>query len=206
MPFLLHQFERLWYWVQQGGNSNIILVGITAAYSFLTLRMMQATNAQARAMAMPSVSLSILHAENEDFIYVKNTGSQSLVFLEVLLKCYTHRKDPKLLVDDQFGFINAVLAGGASSNIRYDFTAQRREHNIQMSDCSIIASITVSDLPRTVTARYSFPVTYGAVTCQLGKGWGYRFRCLGRELYWRRNRVTHRFLDLVGWLKSLDRR
>lgn len=41
MQYVLDQLGRFWWWVQQGSNSNIILVLITGVYVWLTFRMLR---------------------------------------------------------------------------------------------------------------------------------------------------------------------
>jgi hypothetical protein len=44
--------SRFWYWVQQGGNSNIVLAGVTLVYVIFTWRIMRATSRQAAGIKL----------------------------------------------------------------------------------------------------------------------------------------------------------
>jgi hypothetical protein len=48
VKFILDQLGRFWFWVQQDGNSNIVLVVITGWYSWLTFRMLRWSAVTAR--------------------------------------------------------------------------------------------------------------------------------------------------------------
>lgn len=95
MKFILGQLGRFWWWVQQGGNSNIILVAITAWYSWLTFRILRWSTAQAREQLRPNLVLTITRSpENltEGHFVIENVGERDVKILDAFVSCYVQGK------------------------------------------------------------------------------------------------------------------
>jgi hypothetical protein len=72
MSWIASQLGSFWYWVQQGGNSNIVLIGVTGVYVFFTHRIMHATVRQARAALHPALTIA-------NFLFPNENSSHTLV-------------------------------------------------------------------------------------------------------------------------------
>src|SRR5450631_3624092 len=91
MKYIVEQLSRFWYWVQQGGNSNIILVVITAWYSWLTFRMLQWNTAQAREQLRPNLVLTITRSAanlTEGHFCIENVGERHVSILDAMVTAY----------------------------------------------------------------------------------------------------------------------
>jgi hypothetical protein len=92
IPF---QLGRFWWWVQQGGNSNIILVAITAWYSWLTFRLLRWSTAQAREQLRPNLVVSTTRSQQvltEGHCSIQNMGERTVKVLDALVTCYVDGK------------------------------------------------------------------------------------------------------------------
>ena len=81
MKFILDQLGRFWSWVQKGSNSNLILVAVTAWYSWLTFHILRWSAAQVREQLRPNLVLTITRSpENltEGHFGIENVGSETL--------------------------------------------------------------------------------------------------------------------------------
>jgi hypothetical protein len=91
MKYILDQLGRFWWWVQQGGNSNIVLVAITAWYSWLTFRALRWSTVQAREQLRPNLSLTITRSaedSTEGHCVIENMGERDVQILDALVTCY----------------------------------------------------------------------------------------------------------------------
>jgi hypothetical protein len=71
--------DRFWWWVQQGGNSNIILVAITAWYSWLTFRILRWNTAHVREQLRPNLVLTVTRSPKdvtEGHFHIENVGER----------------------------------------------------------------------------------------------------------------------------------
>src|SRR2546428_10196165 len=109
MKYILDELRRFWSWVQQGGNSNIILIAVTAWYSWLTFRILRWNTAQVRELLRPNLVLAITRAaENptEGKFAIENMGERSVKILDALVTCYVDGKRfSKLRPDDVQGAV-----------------------------------------------------------------------------------------------------
>lgn len=115
MKYILEQMGRPWQWVQQGGNSNIVLVVITAWYSWLTFRMLQWSTAQAREQLCPNLVLTITRsAKNptEGHFAIENVGERHVSILDALVTSYVEGASfSEIRPDNVQGAILLVLYG-----------------------------------------------------------------------------------------------
>lgn len=91
MRFILDQAGRFWWWIQQGGNSNIVLVAVTAWYSWLTFRILQWSSAQTKEQLRPSFQPTVTRSAidpSEGHYAIENVGERSSKILDALLTCY----------------------------------------------------------------------------------------------------------------------
>jgi hypothetical protein len=109
MNYVLYQLGRFWWWVQQGGNSNIILVAITAWYSWLTFRMLRWSAAQVREQIRPNLQLTTTRSPvdlTEGHYTIVNAGERNAKVLDALLTCYVDDKRfSRLHLDDVQGVL-----------------------------------------------------------------------------------------------------
>lgn len=95
MKHIIDQLGRFWSWVQQGGNSNIILVTITAWYSWLTFRILRWSTAQVREQLRPNLVLTITRSPGnftEGNFAIENVGERNVSILYALVSCYVEGK------------------------------------------------------------------------------------------------------------------
>ena len=154
----LKMLERVWLWIQQGGNSSIVLIGVTTVYVFLTWRIMRATARQAATMLQPVLSFEQFTEieqgiANHNNVRIENQGNQPVVFLNVERSCYPHGH--KAIVKRGW-FEDYVLSARASINLSFDFRTELTDIHVDESYCGYSIVIVVSDLSRQVVAEYEF--------------------------------------------------
>lgn len=91
MEYVLRQLGHFWGWVQQGGNSNIVLVAVTAWYSWLTFRILRWSTAQAREQLRPNIMINITRSAmhpTEGHFAIENVGERNVKILDALVTCY----------------------------------------------------------------------------------------------------------------------
>ena len=196
MSFLGSQLWRFWYWVQQGGNSNIILVGVTLWYVVVTRRIMKATARQAAAMLEPALTICGLLKRDEPAakcFLVENVGAQPIVILDIQEDCYL--QGHKFLTKANWLWMDVVISANAHKEFSYGFDKELAARHIQEFDCAYQISVVVSDLSRQVVACYRYHPGTGDVTCTLGMPVTVRLRHFQWRWKWRYNRLR-------GWLKK----
>ncbi len=95
MKHMADQLGRLWWWVQQGGNSNIVLVAIAAWYSWLTFRILRWSSVQVREQLRPNLMLTITRSAEkptEGHFGIENVGERNVTVLDALVTCYVDGK------------------------------------------------------------------------------------------------------------------
>lgn len=109
MKYVVDQMGRFWHWVQQGGNSNIVLVAITAWYSWLTLRMLKWGTAQAREQLRPNLVLTISRSRTdptEGHFAIENVGERHVNILDAVVTSFVEgARFSKVHPDDVQGAI-----------------------------------------------------------------------------------------------------
>jgi hypothetical protein len=188
-----------WNWIQQSTNANIVLVGVTTVYVFLTWRIVRATARQAAAMLQPVLSVSRFSQMREgrndnNNVLVKNLGNQPVVFLHVVLTC--HIFGHETIIRHEAGYRDHVLATQSHIIIPFDFSTELALDNIQPDFCGFGIFIVVSDLSRQVVAQYVYAPVVGHLSCTLGYPIGLRWRNFNRIWIWR-------YSQLKPWFKKL---
>jgi hypothetical protein len=194
MCFLWLQLGRFWHWVQEGGNSNIILVGITLIYVWLTGRIMKATTRQASGSLQPVLSLCrFAKSGDESFhtILIENKSDRPVVFLDVVISC--HPMGHKAIVHNLRGWDDQILSTGDNARLKLDFSKELAALRIDISMCGFGADIVVSDLSRQVAIQYDFAWAVGRFACKVGMPFRVRWRYRLRPWGWRYHRVKSRF-------------
>jgi hypothetical protein len=95
MNEVVHQSVQLWRWLQQGGDSTIVLVVITAWYTFLTFRIMRLSAVQVREQLRPNLVLDIKRSPEDPMaalFTIENIGERSVQVLDALVTCYVEGK------------------------------------------------------------------------------------------------------------------
>jgi hypothetical protein len=91
MNEIVNQVVQLWRWLQQAGNSTIVLVVITAWYTFLTFRIMRLNAVQVREQLRPNLALGLRRSPEdpkEGRFTIENVGERSVKVLDALVTCY----------------------------------------------------------------------------------------------------------------------
>jgi len=97
---MAYEWGRFWHWVQQGGNSNIILVVInvvlvliTGWYAYVTRKMLKVNEAQLLEQVRPKLTFSVAHSNDlaNGELTIENTGEAAVQLLDVTLRCYVLR-------------------------------------------------------------------------------------------------------------------
>ena len=127
MKHVIEQMGRFWHWVQQGGNSNIVLVVVTAWYSWLTFRMLKWGSAQAREQLRPNLVLTITRSPTdptEGHFAIENVGERHVSILDALVTSYVDgARFSKVHPDDVRGAIlppKQKLSGSFPISPRFD--------------------------------------------------------------------------------------
>lgn len=186
MHFLWLQLSRFWYWVQQGGNSNIVLIGVTAWYVLLTRRIMKATARQAAAMLQPVLTINGFIKSDEPnakYIYVENAGSQPVVLIDLQISCYPHGRKP--MTKSGVIFADYVLSATKQIELPYGFAKELNAIHVSEDMCGYQISIVVADLSRQVVAHYQYYPVMGHLTCTLGMPSSTQWRVLVRQWKWK---------------------
>ena len=181
---MVDELGRFWYWVQQGGNSNLVLIAVTICYVLLTHRIMKASVQQARALLQPALSVNVLLKGNQgskSFITIKNIGNQSVVFLAVIVKCL-----PRMAVAimHQKGWDDLVLPAGETTELEYDFRQELEQLGTSSDYCGYQVRLVVSDLSRQVVGEYEFLPVLGRLSYRTGFPLRVRLPYLVRKWKW----------------------
>lgn len=185
---------NLWTWIQTGGNSNIVLIGITAWYAILTHRIMRATARQARAILQPSLNIcryGPVAGRTEKRLFIENLGAQAAVFLDVTVGCFPNGRKP--IQRKLRGWDEIVLGAGKNVDLTYDFVEELGRIGVDDSLCGYQVSIIAADLSRQIGGRYTYLPVIGQLTYTTGVPFSVRLRYLLRPLNWQYNRIRQRF-------------
>jgi hypothetical protein len=191
MYFIWEQLGHVASWLQQGGNSNIILIGITAWYAILTHWIMKATHKQATAVLQPQLSIHPMVRQGEQTFHtliVKNSGDRPIVFLDVRNSCHPDKRDSivhNLHWDDQ------ILPPGEDYKLKINFQKELEVIGVHESSCGFRTTIVVCDLSRQVAIEYEYLWVLGRFSCKSGMPWRVRFKYWIRPWGWRYHRVYH---------------
>lgn len=162
--------SRFVYWLQQGGNVNLVLLAVTTVYVGLTWRILKATARQAAAVLLPVLSVRGFHKPQEPngkFLIIENQGNQPVVFLDVSVSVF--RGGRCCLFRPEVIWADAVLPTKQSRELDYGYKTELAELNIHDWDCAYVISILVADLSRQAVAHYEFAPVVGYLSCKLGK-------------------------------------
>jgi hypothetical protein len=154
---------------------------------------MKASTRQAVASLQPA--LLVCRSNKPDgkptatYLYVKNLGTQPVVFLDFTVKCAPSKGSPML--DKQTFIDETILGGGDSVTLNYDFSQQLSQLNVTSDMCGYHALIVVSDLSRQVVLQYEYFQVLGKTMCRLGMPIRVRWKYASRPWRWRYYRVKH---------------
>ncbi len=186
MTLILSALRDAWNWIQQGGNSNIVLVAITAIYSFLTHRIMKATSLQAKAALQPSLEICRLKKNDDDarYVYVKNRSHNPVIILDVTI--IARPMEGAAIVRQLTQYDDQVV----SQTIDFSYSLPS---SMGLNDDSygVEVLLTVCDMSRQIVVEYSFYPVTGNIHCYERYRVGVRFRRGIRPLRWRYFQMKH---------------
>jgi hypothetical protein len=192
--------DRLWHWLQQGGNANIVLIGVTAWYVVLTRRIVRATARQATGLMQPELAICGFQDRDKPdgkFLLVENTGDHPVVILDIEKTCYLHGK--MFLTHSDWCWLNAVLPPKQHRVFDYGFDKELEQRRVQVSMCAYGFRLVAGDLSRQVINRYEYYPVVGHLTCNLGMPWSVKFRHAKWQLRWWYNRAKHLVRSYKRW-------
>ena len=197
---MFHELQRFVWWLGQGQNSTVVLVLITFWYTFLTHRIMKASTRQAVASFQPALLVCGLSKRDgkptATYLYVKNLGTQPVVFLDFTVRCSPHGRSS--ILDRQIRMDDTILSGGDNITLDYDFSDQLSTVQVSSDMCGYHALIVVSDLGRQVVLQYDYFQVSGITMCRLGMPMRVRWKYASRPWRWRYYRFKH-------WLRIAER-
>jgi hypothetical protein len=121
MHFMLNELGRLWCWVRQGSNPNIILVIITAVYVYLTYKILVYSTLQAREELRPNIVLNLSQdSRAHGLLRIQNVGRYSATILDVSLTRY---EDYRFSCRQPLDVLQGALLGpGTALDVPFDLT------------------------------------------------------------------------------------
>jgi hypothetical protein len=200
---MAYEWGRFTYWLAQGQNAAavqsiaaVLVLLVTAWYTFLTHWIMKATARQASAALQPELSLHrFVRAEGENFhtILIENSSGRPVVFLDVVISC--HRHGHKAIIHKLRGYDDQILAVSENTKLKLDFSRELTAMHVHEDSCGYQAVLVVSDLSRQVAIEYDYTWVVGRFAGKAGMPWRVRWRYRMRPWGWRYNRVKYWFRD-----------
>ncbi len=200
---MAYEWRRFTYWLAQGQNAaavqsvaSVLVVLVTAWYTFLTHWIMKATARQASAALQPELALfRFARAEGETFhtILIQNSSGRPVVFLDVVISCYPMGHSP--IIHKLRGWDDQILPAGENTKLKLDFSKQLNTIRVDEGACSFNADLVVSDLSRQVAIQYEYSWLNGRFVGKAGLPSRVRWRYRMRPWGWKYNRVYYWFRD-----------
>jgi hypothetical protein len=157
---------------------------------------MKASTRQATAMLQPNLSINNLiehdRPSSRRHLYIKNQGTQPIVFLDFTIRCFPHGK--KSIVQRKTALDDVILFVAGEYDLNFDFSTELAAIHVQDSSCGYRVLLVVSDLSRQVVIQYEYFPVLGRTQCTLGMPLRVRWKYRVRPWKWRYNRAK-------GWLK-----
>jgi hypothetical protein len=205
MHTIIDSWYQLWAWLLANGASRaaVLLVFVTAWYTFLTQRMAKAIARQTRAMIQP-VALLEFHWKEEkyypaSYFKIKNLGAQPLLLLDVKVSCHLMNENFRLpgrdFTDHQILWDEHIIPPGDSLSPQFDFKQRFEQDKLSWDSGRLGYSLEVvaSDLSKQVVLAYrNFPVL-GIVNVRRGMPLPVRWRYFVKPFAWRYHRLFYRF-------------
>jgi hypothetical protein len=202
MHYIIDHWYKLWAWLlaNNGSRVGVILVFITAWYTYLTWRMAGAVSRQTRAMVQPVALLSFhwkVMCYPVGYIEIKNLGTQPLLVLDIKLTC--HRSDG---LGRHWHFLEHytlwdqhIIPPGESLCPQFDFATKFDKEHLQWDtdQLSYGLDVATSDLSKQVLLTYSNVPVLGIARVRKGMAMSVRWRYFVEPFQQRYRRLLYRF-------------
>jgi hypothetical protein len=175
--FVVREISGLLHWIQQGGNSNLILVLITACYVVLTYRMAKTARMQTEGALRPALRVVIDRGDHPYTGSVKlmSYGSQPAMILFISFEGSAGERRFPYGFDVTHG---QLLAAGEPITLPFDFEHLFTEDVKGRADKGYSLIVCASDLSQTVRATYYHYWPSGSSYCRTGMPWKVKFAFL----------------------------
>jgi hypothetical protein len=191
---IFHQLGRFFWWIQQGGNSNLVLVGITALYAFLTYLLLRWNTIQARSQFQPQLRLSMFFTDVDQkrgTFRIGNTGNYTVVVLDVELSC---RMNGKVVVRNRAELLqDALISSDDHIGMSFDFCSELESAPKEMFTYVLV--VVGADVARRMPMTYQYLPLFNLTTAKMGQPLYVTVRRWASPLSIAYHRIVHWFRD-----------